>query len=72
MNGSVEAPELLSKLGLRVPCEILRRFDLLHAPVAKCSYRQKSYLIRASRAYKAASQKVDNDNNYTSVAKFLN
>ena len=69
MNGSVEVPELLSKVGLRVPCAFLRRFDLLHASVARCTYRQNSYLIRASRAYNAASREVDIDINYTSVTK---
>lgn len=69
MNGLADTPELVSKIGLRVPSTFLRRFHLLDTHAAKTTYRQNSYLIRASRAYNSACGEVDIDLCNTSIVK---
>lgn len=69
MNGSIDVTEFVSKIGLRVPSAFLRRSHLLHIPAVSTSYRQNSYLVRASRMYNVTCQDVDIDLFTTSVPK---
>ena len=69
VNGSTDCTELVSKIGLRVPSAFLRKPNLLHIPSVHCTYRQNSYMIRASRTYNSMCQDVDIDLFYTNVPK---
>lgn len=69
MNGSADIPQLVGKVGMRVPSTSLRKFNLLFTPAARTSYRQNSYLLRASRTYNATCQEVDMDIHTTKVSQ---
>lgn len=68
-NGALDTPELLNKFGLRVPSARFRKFNLLDIPYASNTYRQNSYIVRASRSFNTVSQEFDVDLFHTSVPK---
>lgn len=51
LRGSIDSPDLLRKIGLRVPHHRTRKRPLLHIPTSNSNYRQNSFLVRASNTY---------------------
>lgn len=60
-NASIDCPELLGYVGLRVPCASLRRHCMLQVPGVNTNYRQNSYLLRASRCFNEIARQQDID-----------
>lgn len=54
-NGLVDCPELLERIGLRIPYVSSRRPFSLHIPVAKTKYTQNCFLMRAGQSFNEAS-----------------
>ncbi|KAG7295979.1 hypothetical protein JYU34_021071 [Plutella xylostella] len=50
-RGYVDCPDLLGKLGLRVPWRRTRNRPLLSIPQCNSNYRQNSFLVRASNTF---------------------
>lgn len=59
VNGSVDVPELVSRIALRVPSVFLRRSHLLNVQIEKKAYRQNSFMLRACRTFNAACQDTE-------------
>lgn len=59
-NGSVDCPELLERIGLRVPSS-LRRPCSIFIPGTRTNYSQNRYLLRASRFLNETTDKLDVD-----------
>lgn len=69
-NGEMDCPELLSKLGLVTHTALLRNPRLLHVPRVNTTYRQNSFMLRASKSFNVISRDVvDLDLFNTSVAR---
>lgn len=60
-SGTVDCPELLSKIALRPPCRNLRYNSLLFLPPASTNYRQNAFLWRASNNFNILCKDVDLD-----------
>lgn len=60
-NGSVDCPELLNRIGIRVPFASLRRPCDLYVPGGRTNYRKNSYLIRVSSSFNKLCKDCDVD-----------
>lgn len=67
-SGSVDCPELLSRVALRAPVKSLRIKALICVPPASSNFRQNAYFLRAGNNFNNMSKRVDLDLFNTSVA----
>lgn len=69
-SGTVDCPELLSKIKLNTPLKMrsMRSNPLLNVPVVNTNYRQNSYVWRASNNFNKHSKHLHLDLFCTSVA----
>lgn len=59
INGSIDSPELLECVKMKVPTRSSRTGFQLHVPKANTNYRQNSFFVRVSRQFNAMANEID-------------
>lgn len=68
-NGSIDCPELLSKICLRTNQNNLRKRPLLQVPYSGTNYRRNAFCLRSARAFNSLSSNLEIDLFCTSAQK---
>lgn len=63
----VDCPQLLSKLGIKIPSRLFRYNSILYTPLVSTNYRQNSYLWRACSKFSELSKDLNLDLFHTTI-----